>query len=74
MKLFGELSQYFWKTDEISMEDHFGIIQQHYHINLTNFWKLFGEFSVNCRQIVGDSYLNKYTTMDDTTKGGLTQV
>ena len=62
---FSELSENFLKTDEISFRDHFVIIKQkkHNHIDFTNFWKLFGEFSVIFRQTVGDSYLNKYLTI-----------
>ena len=39
------------------------IKQKHYPINFTDFRKRFGNFSVNFRLTVSDSYLNKYPTI-----------
>ena len=70
------LTENFWKTDEISVEPNFNCENQTKTItnkNWKNYRKVFGEFSVSYRQTNCESYLNEYSTIVDSAKGGPTQ-
>ena len=69
--MFQRLWENFRKTDKLSLKTLFcenktKTLPQNFGKSLmVNSW-----FMANFRQTVGDSYLNKYPTMDDTAKRG----